>query len=177
VPLASGIGSLLPPIGTPICDTVVLDAHVAGENESRPVEVLTPEIFRAWVMWFTRMAMAVANGTGGTPSTSDLYLDLTPAATVTPALELAAENGTFGILLDRATTTIAPSTLDGLVPPDGYRFSFLLINDATDGREVVFDAAYVGCQETSGVAAALESYSFVTVGGVFVCTAQNIGIL
>lgn len=127
--------------------------------------------------WLDALTAIINALEGASTITGAYYADLTPADNVTPTLELTQENGTFGILLDRATTTIEAATLDGLVPPDGYRFSFLLINDATDGREVVFDAAYVGCQETSGVAAALESYSFVTVGGVFVCTAQNIGIL
>lgn len=106
-----------------------------------------------------------------------LFANLTPAASVRPTLELVEENGVLAVVLDRTTTNIEPATLNGATPPDGYRFTISAINDATDGRLLTWDAAYHGMQENSGMADAMDNYSFYTGGGQFFITAQQIGIL
>jgi len=118
----------------------------------------------SWWLFFQDVATAFT--AADTPTTTTpRYIDLTPAVSVTPTLEAVQENGVLSILLNRATTGIAPATLDGAYPPDGYRFTIRVINDGTDGRLLTWDALYLGLtgDEKSGAANATTVYNFTTL--------------
>lgn len=178
----TGPGVNNPPITTPIVDLVPMGSSTYG-NEQDVVRDVVREVLQGvearmtstWVLFFAeiiRVLEAVI-----TPTTGTLYSDLTPADNVVPTLELVEENGVLAVVLDRVLTTIDPATLDGGTPPDGYRFTILGLNDANQDREMVFDAVYHGAQGSSGMANAVESYSWITLGGEFYISAQETGIL
>lgn len=144
---------------------------VYPESDGEPTALL----MTSW--WYDALQAiieAVASGGGGG---SGVYeATLTPADNVVPTLELADENATFFLLLDRALTTIETATLNGGVPPDGWRFTLFMTNDSTDGRDVTFDPAYRGWVGPSGVPDAADIYEFTTKGGEFFCRSQEHGI-
>jgi hypothetical protein len=130
-------------------------------DKLQELESIEWRVSTEWGRFFSEIARLIA--TIGAAVTTDYGVTLTSAASVTPTLENAAENGTFAVLLDRATTNIEPATLDGAYPPDWYRFSILAINDATDGRLLTWDALYLGVPEGSGTPGALNFYNFTTL--------------
>ncbi len=167
MPVSQGLGINPPPHPSPLVE--IVDRFRFGEP-GIDVDRYDFLITTPWLLWAAMITKAVQDGGGGTPVLGTLYVDLTPAATVTPNLNLVDENGVLSILLDRATTTIAPAQFDGGVPPNGYRFTIRLVNDGTDGRLVAWNAAYKGTIETSGVADAVEVFSYMTVDGNFETT-------
>lgn len=170
------------PVQTPIADLIPRGTSAYG-NEQDVLRAVVREVLEGievtisptWNLFLAGLIRSIQQGI--TPTTGPLYVGLTPADNVAPELELVDEGGTLGVVLDRPLTTIDPATLNGGVPTDGWKFELILTNDATDGREVVFDAAYRGCQVPSGTAGAVEIYSFITRTGLFYCESQAIGIL
>jgi hypothetical protein len=148
---------------SPICPTQSTPP-VAESRDARGRSFLFDT---SWWLFFQELAATVAagGGNGGGGSTLPRYLALTPGATVTPTLGLIQQDGVLQILLNRATTTIAAATLDGSYPPDGYRFTLMLVNDGTDGRLKVWDAAYLGVTDDDGSGApdAINTFSFITL--------------
>lgn len=170
------------PVQTPIADLIPRGTASYGNEQDvlravvrEAIEGIEVTITPTWNLFLAALIRAIQQGV--TPTTGPLYVDLTPADNVIPELELVEEGGTLGVVLDRALTTIDPATDDGLVPEDGYKFTLKIFNDATDGRELAFDAVYHGAQTSSGVALAVESYTFTTIAGEFWIDAQEIGIL
>ncbi len=173
-----------PPLRSPILDFTFFSGRglrVPRSLDEIPdlleeaIKLLEGIVTATWARYFALLEATINNPTDGVYSTT-----IAPAATVVPVLDDMAENGTFFLLLDRATTTIDPATLGGVYPPDGYRFTLVLINDGTDGRLVVWDALYLGTIDTSGEANALEAFSFVTLpsgAGFLTSCAPVVGIL
>lgn len=178
----SGIGVIQPQMRVPIAEmrrrfggTAAVDDATAVDTFERLLALFEIMPSREWNLFFNQLGDA-ASGSGGGGGTGTLYADLTPAATVVPQLDYVAEDGTLGILLDRATTTIDPATYNGVTPEDGWKFALMFTNDATDGRDIVFDAAYVGVTPPSGMAGAVEIYHFRTRSGIFYCDYQAIAL-
>lgn len=170
------------PVQTPIADLIPRGTAAYG-NEQDVLRAVVREVLDGievtisptWNLFLAALIRAIQQGV--TPTVGPYYSNLTPADNVVPELELVAFDGTLGIVLNRALTTIDPATLDGLVPEDGWKFTIKAFNDATDGRELAFDAVYHGAQMSSGTAFAVESYTFTTIAGEFWIDAQEIGVL
>jgi hypothetical protein len=164
----TGPGVNDPPVTTPIAALVPRGTATYG-NQSDPIAgeiqrvIADTELALAptWMLFFAELVRAIEAGV--TPALGTLYADLTPAATVIPNLSLIEENGTLGLLLNRATTTISPAQYGGAYPPDGFRFTIMFINDATDGRLVAWDPLYLGVVDTDGTPDALNLFSFITL--------------
>lgn len=176
-----GVGVVSPPMRVPIAElrrrfggAAAIDDQEFADRFERIIDLYEIMPLRVWDLFFSSIASGSGGGSG---TTGTLYVDLTPADNVVPTLESVDENGTLGVVLDRALTTIDPATYNGVTPADGWKFTIKAFNDATDGRELAFDAAYHGWQTSSGMADAVESYTFTTIAGEFWIDAQEIGVL
>lgn len=142
---------------------------VYPETDGEPTALMMrPE----WLDAFTNILADIAGATTGIG-----FFDLTPADDVTPTLESVVWNGTLAITLDRPLTTIHAATYNGGTPPAGYKFSIILIQDATGGREVLWDASYYtpNGDPPDGTPNALSIYNFISIGGQHFLNGTQIG--
>jgi hypothetical protein len=149
-------------------DTRVVYPETAGEPTAL---LMQPQ----WLDALTEILQAIQ---GSVPGVGVAYVDLTPGDTVTPTLESVVWNGTLAIVLDRALTTIAAATYNGGVPPAGYRFTIIVIQDATGSREIAWDPSYYfsGPVEPDGTPNLLSMYHFISIGGQHFLSGSQIGL-
>lgn len=161
-------------MASPLVNMVALprDTRVVySETDGEPLaNMMRPE-------WLDALSQILADISGAV--TGIAYFDLTSAATVTPTLESVVWNGTLAIVLNRPTTTVAAATYNGGVPPAGYKYTIILIQDATGGRAVVWDASYFGAneQQPDGTPNSISIYNFIGIGGQNYINGAQIGTL
>lgn len=109
--------------------TLLVQAVTLDGGDTPSVEFLSP------VREFWNFGTVGATSQGG----DNGWATIASADVITPEL---SDGLTEAVVLDRALTTIEPATYLAAVPNAGFQFTIKVIQDATGGRQIAWNAAY-----------------------------------